>query len=69
MKPKTTMSVLGWLAAVLLNVGTVLFIVGLFVPHGDGPSSVLVTGIAFVIIGLAAGAAWLLASRAGDGQR
>ncbi len=59
MTPKTTISVLGWLAAILLNVGTLLFIVGLFVPHGDGPSGVLVTGIALIVVGLAAGAAWL----------
>ena len=38
MKPKTTTSVLGWVAAVLLNVGALLFIVGLFIPHGDGPA-------------------------------
>ncbi|WP_345762590.1 hypothetical protein [Diaminobutyricibacter sp. McL0608] len=63
MMPKTTTSVLGWVAAVLLNVGALLFIVGLLIPHGDGPSGVLVTGIALVVVGLAAGAAWLLASR------
>jgi hypothetical protein len=63
MKPKTTVSMLGWLAAVLLNAGALLFIVGLFVPHGDGPSGVLLTGIAFIVLGLAAGVPWLLASR------
>ncbi len=54
---------LGWVAAVLLNVGTLLFIVGLVVPHGDGPAVVLLVGIALVVAGLAAGATWLYASR------
>ena len=63
MKPKTTTSVLGWVAAVLLNIGALLFIVGLVVPHGDGPGGVLVAGIVLIVLGLAAGAAWLLATR------
>ncbi len=60
MKPKTTMSVLGWAAAVLLNIGALLFIVGLVLPHGDGPGGVLVVGIALLVVGAVIGAAWLL---------
>lgn len=63
MKPKATVSVLGWVAAVLLNIGALLFIIGLVVPHGDGPSAVLIVGIALVVAGLAAGVGWLLAGR------
>ena len=63
MKPKTTTSVLGWLAAVLLNVGALLFIVGLVIPHGDGPGGVLVAAIVLIVVGLGAGAAWLIAAR------
>ena len=66
MKSKTTATVMGWVAAVLVNVGTLLFIVGLVVPHGDGPGGVLVGGIVLVAVGLAAGAGWLFAARARD---
>ena len=54
---------LGWVAAVLLNVGTLLFIVGLIVPHGDGPGVTLLVGIALIVVGLAVAVAWLYASR------
>ncbi|NEN05158.1 hypothetical protein G3T36_04670 [Diaminobutyricibacter tongyongensis] len=63
MNPKTRVSVLGWVAAALLNVGTLLFIVGLIVPHGDGPGATLLVAIALLVTGLAAAAAWLYASR------
>jgi hypothetical protein len=63
MNPKTRVSVLGWVAAVLLNVGALLFIVGLVVPHGDGPAGVLVAGIVLIVAGLAVGAGWLYAAR------
>jgi membrane-bound ClpP family serine protease len=66
MKPQTRISVLGWIAAVLLNVGTLLFIAGLVVPHGDGPGVVLIAGIALIAVGLASGAGWLFAARTGD---
>ncbi len=54
---------LGWVAAVLVNVGTLLFIVGLIVPHGDGPGVTLLVGIALIVAGLAAAVGWLYASR------
>ena len=63
MNPKTRVSVLGWVAAVLLNVGTLLFIVGLIVPHGDGPAVTLLVGIALIVVGLAVAVGWLYASR------
>ncbi|MBN9631168.1 hypothetical protein [Leifsonia sp. TF02-11] len=58
---------LGWVAAVLLNLGAVLFVVGLIVPRtGDG--SVLSVGIGMLVIGLAIGAVWMYANR-GSGVR
>jgi len=53
---------LGWVAAVLLNLGAVLFVVGLIVPR-SGDVSVLEIGIAMLVIGLLVGAVWLYASR------
>lgn len=54
---------LGWVAAVLLNLGAVLFVVGLIVPRsGDAP--VLGVGIGMLVVGLLVGAAWLYGSRA-----
>ncbi len=55
------------MAAVLLNLGAVLFVVGLIVPRtGDG--SVLSVGIGMLVIGLAIGAVWMYANR-GSGVR
>jgi hypothetical protein len=54
---------LGWTAAVLLNVGALLFVVGLIVPRAGGGVSVLAVGIGVLLAGLAAGAGWLATSR------
>lgn len=54
---------LGWIAAVLLNVGALLFVVGLIVPRtGDAP--VLTVGIATLLLGVVVGAGWLAGGRA-----
>ena len=53
---------LGWVAAVLLNLGAVLFVVGLIVPR-SGDVSVLEIGIAMLVVGLLVGAVWLFGSR------
>ena len=60
----TLRTALGWLAAVLVNVGVLAFIAGLVVPHGAGGNPVLVTGVVLCILGAAVGAVWLVASRA-----
>jgi hypothetical protein len=53
---------LGWVAAVLLNLGAVLFVVGLIVPRsGDAP--ILGVGVGMLLAGLAVGAVWLYGSR------
>lgn len=53
---------LGWVAAVLLNLGAVLFLVGLIVPRtGDAP--VLGIGIGMLLLGLAVGAVWMYGNR------
>lgn len=53
---------LGWVAAVLLNLGAVLFVVGLIVPRtGDAP--ILGIGIGMLLVGLAVGAVWLYGNR------
>ncbi len=57
---------LGWIAAVLLNVGALLFVVGLIVPRASGSVSVLSVGIALLVCGLVAGAGWMLAGRSRD---
>ena len=54
---------LGWIAAVLLNVGALLFVVGLIVPRAGGTVSVLAVGVGLLIGGLAVGAGWFLSSR------
>jgi len=54
---------LGWLAAVLINVGVLALLAGLLLPRVGGGDPVLVTGIVLCIAGLGAGAAWLFASR------
>ena len=50
---------LGWVAAVLLNVGAVLVVVGLLLPHGGGDAPVLTVGAGVCVAGLAAGTGWL----------
>lgn len=58
---------LGWVAAVLLNLGAVLFVVGLIVPRtGDAP--ILGIGVGTLLAGLAVGTVWLYGSR-GPGPR
>jgi VIT1/CCC1 family predicted Fe2+/Mn2+ transporter len=53
---------LGWVAAVLLNLGAVLFVVGLIVPRSDG-TSIAGVAVGMLVAGLAAGAFWLYGSR------
>jgi len=53
---------LGWVAAVLLNLGAVLFVVGLIVPR-SGDVSILEVGIGMLVAGVIVGAVWLYASR------
>jgi hypothetical protein len=59
----TLRTTLGWLAAVLINVGVVAFVLGLVLPRVGGSSPVLVTGVALCVAGLAFGAGWLYVSR------
>ncbi|GIT78621.1 hypothetical protein LLS1_02900 [Leifsonia sp. LS1] len=54
---------LGWIAAVLLNVGALLFVVGLIVPRAGGTISVLTVGVGLLIGGLIVGTGWFLSSR------
>ena len=54
---------LGWIAAVLLNVGAALFLVGLIVPRTDGGVPLFAVGIALLAAGLAAGGGWMLGGR------
>ena len=60
----TLRTALGWLSAVLLNVGVLAFVAGLVLPRVDGGNPVLATGIVLCILGVATGAVWLVASRA-----
>lgn len=59
----TLRTTLGWLAAVLINVGVVAFALGLLLPRVGGNAPVLVTGIALLVVGVAVGAAWMFVSR------
>ncbi|WP_348789419.1 hypothetical protein [Leifsonia sp. NPDC080035] len=54
---------LGWIAAVLLNVGALLFVVGLIVPRTGG-SPVLTVGVGALALGAVVGAGWLAGGRA-----
>ena len=54
---------LGWIAAVLLNVGAILFVIGLIVPHGQGGVPLWLVGAVLCVVGLAFGGAWMLVSR------
>jgi membrane-bound ClpP family serine protease len=60
----TLRTAVGWLAAVLINVGVLVFVAGLVLPRVGGANPVLVTGIVLCILGAALGAVWLVASRA-----
>ncbi|HEV7812287.1 MAG TPA: hypothetical protein VGO99_04920 [Leifsonia sp.] len=63
MKP-TLRTALGWVAALLLNIGALTVIAGLVLPRAGGSgSAVLVTGVALCAAGLAVGAGWMFASR------
>lgn len=53
---------LGWIAAVLVNVGAVLFVVGLILPRTGG-APVLVVGIAALLTGALVGVGWMLTGR------
>lgn len=53
---------LGWVAAVLLNLGAVLFLVGLIVPRTED-APVLGIGIGMLLIGVAVGAVWIYGNR------
>lgn len=53
---------LGWVAAVLLNLGAVLFVIGLILPR-TGDASLLAVGIGMLVAGLAVGAVWMYAGR------
>lgn len=53
---------LGWVAAVLLNLGAVLFVIGLIVPRTGG-APILGIGIGLLVAGLAVGAFWMYGNR------
>lgn len=55
----TLRTALGWAAAVLLNVGAFLVVVGLILPNGGADAPVLGVGATLCALGLAVGAAWL----------
>ena len=55
----TLRTTLGWLSAVLLNIGALLVVVGLLLPRAAGDVSVVGVGGVLCVLGLAAGAAWL----------
>jgi hypothetical protein len=54
---------LGWTAAVLLNVGALLFVVGLIVPRAGAEVSVLAVGVILLTVGSASGVGWMMAGR------
>ncbi|ANF32090.1 hypothetical protein A0130_10770 [Leifsonia xyli] len=56
----TLRTALGWVAAVLLNVGAFLVVVGLLLPRAGGDVSVLLVGAVCCAVGLGAGAGWLM---------
>jgi hypothetical protein len=53
---------LGWVAAVLLNLGAVLFVIGLILPR-SGDASIVQVGIGMLVIGAVVGGVWLYVSR------
>ena len=60
----TLRTTLGWVAAVLVNVGALLFVIGIRLPGAGGGVSVLTVGIVLCILGLVGGLAWLIGGRA-----
>ncbi|MGN7800159.1 hypothetical protein [Leifsonia sp. 22587] len=55
----TLRTALGWVAAVLLNVGVFLVVAGLILPRTGGDAPVLGVGAALCVVGVVAGAGWL----------
>lgn len=55
----TLRTTLGWISAVLLNVGALLFVAGLLLPRTGGDAPVLGVGVGMCAIGLVVGAGWL----------
>lgn len=55
----TLRTALGWVAAVLLNVGVFLVVVGLILPRSGGDAPVLGVGAGLCAVGVLAGAGWL----------
>jgi Zn-dependent membrane protease YugP len=55
----TLRTTLGWVAAVTLNVGALLFVVGLLLPRTGGDAPVLGVGVGMCAVGIVAGACWL----------
>jgi hypothetical protein len=49
---------LGWVSAVLINVGALLFVVGLVLPRSGGVPT-LGVGAGICVVGLVVGAGWL----------
>lgn len=58
----TLRATLGWIAAVLLNAGALLFVVGLLFPR-TGAVPVATVGLVLLGAGLATGVAWLAGGR------
>ncbi|MDR6611416.1 hypothetical protein [Leifsonia sp. 1010] len=55
----TLRTTLGWVSAVTLNVGALLFVVGLLLPRTGGDAPVLGVGVGMCVVGLVAGGCWL----------
>ncbi|WP_431219479.1 hypothetical protein [Leifsonia xyli] len=55
----TLRTTLGWLAAVLLNVGAFLVVVGLVLPGTGGGTPALGVGVGMCALGAVAGVCWL----------
>lgn len=55
---------MGWVAAVLINVGALTFVAGLILPRAGSGPAVLLTGVSLCLLGVAVGAAWMLGARA-----
>jgi hypothetical protein len=53
---------LGWIAAVLVNLGAVLFVIGLVVPRAAGGVPLAGVGAVCALLGVGAGAVWMLAA-------
>ena len=55
---------LGWVSAVLINVGVLTFIAGLILPRGTSGPAVLIAGVLLCLVGVAIGGIWMLGARA-----